>query len=250
MTGTLTRGAIVSTFIRSFFVQASWNYRTMLGSGFAFAMLPGLRRLFRDDPKALEASVQRHLEHFNAHPYLVGVALGASLRLEEEGTDPDIVRRFKAAVKGPLGSLGDTLVWATWLPTVAVAALAVYWLGVPEGWVVIGFLVLYNVGHIGLRAWGLRTGLASGREVAGRLARADLSGLASRLQPVGVLLLGLLAGALVGTSGGLADGGVFWVSLGVLGFVVGLVGGHRTWRPAAAITVAAVVMIAAAGVLR
>mgnify|MGYP001818432523 CR=1 FL=1 len=77
-----TRRELTSTFTRSFLVQGSWNYRTMLGSGFAFALIPALRTIFRDDPEGLDASLNRHLELFNAHPYIYNVAMGSVLRLE------------------------------------------------------------------------------------------------------------------------------------------------------------------------
>jgi len=72
----LPRGVLLSAFARCFVIQGSWNYHTMLGSGFAFALLPVLRHLAAD-PDALERAVDRHLELFNAHPYLSGVAVGA-----------------------------------------------------------------------------------------------------------------------------------------------------------------------------
>lgn len=248
MSRTLSRAALVSTFLRSFLIQGSWNYHTMLGSGFAFAMLPGLRRLFGEDPDEMDASVQRHLDHFNAHPYLSNVALGAALRLEADGTDPETVRRFKLAVRGPLGSLGDSLVWATWLPGVAVAALAIYWIGFP-GWMAASFFfVVYNVGHVALRAWGFRAGLTEGREVGNRLRRADLGGWTRRLKSVVVVLLGVLAGAMLGGPGGLAEAGALWVALAAIGFLVGLFVGHMAWRPAAVATVATIGVVAAVGV--
>jgi len=246
----LTRVAVASTFARSFLIQGSWNYHTMLGSGFAFAMLPALRGLFGDDPEEMDASVARHLEHFNAHPYLSNVALGAALRLEADGVDDETLRKFKVAVRGPLGSLGDALVWATWLPGVAVAALTLYWLGFP-GWLSAAFfVVVYNVGHLGLRVWGFGTGLHAGRDVGRRLGEADLTGWTKRLQPVLVLLLGGLVGAVIGGAGGLADAGALWVALAGTGFVVGLLGGHKAWRPAAVLTVAAIATISVIGVLR
>ena len=250
MSGGLTRGAKVSAFARSFLIQGSWNYHTMLGSGFAFAMLPALKQLFGSDPDEMDASVARHLEHFNAHPYLSSVALGAALRLEADGVDEETVRRFKMAVRGPLGSLGDALVWATWLPGVAVAALTLYWLGLP-GWTSAAFfLVVYNVGHLGLRVWGFRTGLEAGQDVGRRLGEADLTGWTKRLQPVLVLLLGGLVGAVIGGAGGLAEAGVWWLVLAGAGFVAGLLGGHKAWRPAAFLTVAAIGTISVIGVLR
>jgi len=238
--------ALVSAFVRSFLIQGSWNYRTMLGGGFAFAMLPALRRLFTD-AHARQAALQRHLELFNAHPYMSNLALGAAVKLEAEGADADTVRRFKLAVRGPLGSLGDGLVWATWLPGVSLLALTLYWMGVP-GWVaVVTFLVVYNIGHVGLRVWAFRVGLASGREVGGRLASADLGGWTERLQGVASLLLGGLVGAVLAGSEGLRAAGPAWVAVAAAACIAGLLAGHRTWRPAAATVVIAVIGLSALG---
>lgn len=245
----LSPGVLVSTFLRSLLVQGSWNYRTMIGSGFAFALVPGLRRLYEEDPDALEEAVERHLEHFNAHPYLSAVALGAVLRLEAEGADPETVRRLKVAMRGPLGSLGDALVWATVLPGVALAALAMLWLGAPAWAAVAIFLTVFNAVHLGLRIWGFRAGLRAGREVGAVLTRANLSGWTRRLEPVVVVLLGLFVGAVIGGGRGLVDAGALWMALAGVGFVTGLVGGHRTWRPAAALTVAAIGVLSLVGVL-
>jgi mannose PTS system EIID component len=248
--GSLSRAAVASAFARSFLIQGSWNYHTMIGSGFAFAMLPGLRQLFARDPAELDASVRRHSELFNAHPYLSDVALGAALRLEADGADPETVRRFKAAVRGPLGSLGDALVWATWLPGVSVACLALFWLGLPPWIVVALFLTVYNLAHVALRAWGFRLGLRRGLEVGKGLGEADLTGWTRRLKPVVAGLLGLLVGALLDGRGGLAHAGPEWAALGAVGFLAGLLFGHRAWRPAAVAVVVSIVLVSASGVLR
>jgi PTS system mannose-specific IID component len=241
--------ALASAFVRSFLIQGSWNYRTMLGGGFAYAMLPVLRRLFPDG-SARAASVRRHLESFNAHPYLSNVALGAAVKLESEGADPETVRRFKLAVRGPLGGLGDRLVWATWLPGVSLLALTLYWVGLPGWTAVVAFLLIYNVGHVGLRLWAFRLGLAEGRDIAGRLAHADLSGLTSRLQTVAAFLLGTLVGAALVGGEGLGAAGPTWIVLAVLAGLAGLLVGHRAWRPAAATIVVAVGGLSAWGLLR
>ena len=242
--------ALIAVFMRSFLVQGSWNYHTMLGLGFAFAMLPGLRSLYEDNEDMLEESLKRHAEHFNAHPYLIGIALGASLRLEAEGAGANTVRSFKTAVRGPLGSLGDSLVWATWLPGVSVLALALYWLGLPGSMSVLVFLLIFNAGHLGLRIWGFRVGCSEGRDVGRKLQAADLSGLTSRLRGVAALLLGLLVGALLGAEGGLVSAGLLWVLLSAAGFLAGLVAGHYAWRPAAATVVLSIVLLTTWGLLR
>lgn len=236
----------VAVLARTFMVQGSWNYQTMLGSGFAYALLPALRAL-SDDDEALEESVRRHLEHFNAHPYLASVALGAVLRLEAEAADPVTVRKLKLALRGPLGSLGDALVWATILPGTALAALALFWFGAPPWAAALFFVVVFNTVHLRLRVWGFRAGLDSGRDVARALSRADLSGWTRRLEPVVVALLGLLTGALIGSDDGLFGAHPAWTLLAVGAFGAGLLGGHRAWRPAAALTVAAIGIVALVG---
>src|SRR5712691_5187293 len=52
-------------------------------------------------------------------------------------------RLLRGALCGPLGSLGDRLVWIGWLPLLSALAL----IGVALGagwWAIIGFLALYN----------------------------------------------------------------------------------------------------------
>lgn len=250
MSHAFSRGALASSFVRLFLIQGSWNYHTMLGCGFAFAMLPGLRSLYGADAKEMTEALGRHVELFNAHPYLSGVALGAVLQLERSGADPETVRRFKLAVRGPLGSLGDALVWASWLPAVSVLALALFWSGLP-GWVsVVGFLLVYNLGHVGLRVWGFRVGLTEGRDVGRRLASAGLAAWTKRIEAAGALLLGALAGVLLAREGGLLDAGLPWAALAITAFLAGLLLGHRAWRPAAATAVGAIALLTAVGLVR
>jgi mannose/fructose/N-acetylgalactosamine-specific phosphotransferase system component IID len=143
----LPRSVLLHVFLRSFAIQGSWNYRTLQGSGFAFALLPALRYLHRDDPQRLLDAVRRHTHLFNAHPYLSGVALGAVARLEADGEDPEVIERFKNALRSSLGALGDRVVWAGWRPACLLLALTVL-LVTESAWAAVAlFLVLYNSGH-------------------------------------------------------------------------------------------------------
>ena len=71
--------------LRSLLVQGSWNYETLIGSGFAFAIRPVLRHLHPSDDEAYHAAVDRHVGVFNSHPYFATVAVGAVARLEADG---------------------------------------------------------------------------------------------------------------------------------------------------------------------
>jgi len=162
-------------FFRLLALQGSWNYETLNGTGIGFAMEPALRYLPGGmDGPAYRAALARESRYFNAHPYLAGIAVGALVRAELDGVEPTRIERFRTALAGPLGSVGDRLVWASWLPFCSVVAIGVFGTGGSPLSVVGTFLLLYNAGHILLRAWGLRIGLSRGLNVASALGNPVL----------------------------------------------------------------------------
>lgn len=185
----LRRRAIITSYARLFAVQGSWNYETMLGNGIAFCMEPLLRGL---PEERYRAALARQSRYFNAHPYLAGVAVGALARGELDGEDPVRIERFRTALCGPLGSVGDQLVWAGWLPFCSLVALTAFALGAGPLAVVCIFLGVYNVGHVVLRAWGLRVGLRCGLRVAPALANQVFREGPAALARVSAVLAGLI----------------------------------------------------------
>lgn len=162
-------------FLRQLAVQASWNYELLLGTGIGFSLEPALRHLPGGrEGEAYRAAMARQSAYFNAHPYLTAVAVGSLARAELERAPPGQIERFRTALCGPLGSVGDRLVWAGWLPFCSLVALAAFGLGAGAPAVLLIFLGLYNVGHIGLRVWGLRVGWTHGMRVAAALANPVL----------------------------------------------------------------------------
>lgn len=165
----------VEIFVRQLAVQASWNYELLLGTGIGFCLEPALRHLPGGrDGEAYRAAMARESAYFNAHPYLTAVAVGSLARAELERASAGQIERFRTALCGPLGSVGDRLVWAGWLPFCSLLALAAFGLGAGPLTVLLIFLGLYNVGHIGLRVWGLRVGWTHGMRVAAALANPVL----------------------------------------------------------------------------
>jgi len=178
--------------LRSFSVQATWNYRTLMGAGFAYVMLPVLRQLYGRDSERLRDAVARHSSVFNCHPYLVGIAAGAVARMEADGADPRLIDRFKAAVRGSLGSLGDQLIWAGWRPVCALLALLFLLVGLPW-WVVCGaFLVAYNAGHLAARVYAFRLGWTYSKGVAEKLRQPWVAEVQRRVAMTGAFLVGVL----------------------------------------------------------
>ena len=165
----------VNIFTRSLAIQGSWNYETLLGNGIGFSVEPALRQLPGGvHGTAFKEAITRESAYFNAHPYLANVAIGALARAELSLVPPDRIERFRTALCGPLGSVGDRLIWAGWLPFCSLVALSAFGLRASPIFVVILFLVLYNAGHLALRIWGLHVGWTRGLGVASALANPVL----------------------------------------------------------------------------
>ena len=164
----MKRGMIES-WLRTLLLQASWNYERLVGVGLAFSSEP----LLRDLPGGTEgerynAALRRAVQHFNGHPYLIGLAVGALARTEHDAIPIEKMQRLRTALAGPLGSVGDKLIWAGLLPVCsAIALVLAVW--VSPAAAVLSFLVLYNLVHFALRFWGLSAGWNSGLRVAQRL---------------------------------------------------------------------------------
>ena len=153
--------------LRLFAIQGSWNYETLLGNGIGFCIEPALRYLPGGiHTPQFKQALARQSTYFNAHPYLASVAVGALARAELDGEPPEKIERFRTALAGPLGSVGDRLIWAAWLPLSSLVALTVFGMGGGVLAVLLTFLGLYNAGHIALRIWGLHMGWTHGMRVA------------------------------------------------------------------------------------
>jgi len=185
------RWKMVLSWMRLLLVQASWNYERMVGVGVAFASEPMLRGLPGGKKgERYRQAVGRAAQYFNAHPYLTGLAVGALARAEYENVPPEKMHRLRTALTGPLGSLGDKLVWVGVLPMAAGVGLLIS-VAVSPVVGVVSFLVLYNGVHLALRCWGLWAGWHGGIRVAEKLS-APVFKLGLRVVgPLAALSLGL-----------------------------------------------------------
>ena len=71
----LTKKELRATWWRSFFLQGSWTYERMQNVGWAFAMIPAIKKLY-SSKEDRAAALKRHLEFFNTHPYVASPILG------------------------------------------------------------------------------------------------------------------------------------------------------------------------------
>ena len=207
--------------IRLLGVQAAWTYERMSGIGVGHASAPLLRDLYRDsEPAERRAAVARSAEYFNSHPYLAGVAVGAVVRAERDGVPGAVISRLRTALSGPLGSLGDQLVWAGEVPAMMGLALAT----VPlfGWWTVLAVPVVHNILRLRLTLWGLDLGLREGLKVGAALEKSWLPKAASEAQRVAAFAVGLGVPVTAGWLLEMATPRTVWVTIGVALVGVGL----------------------------
>jgi PTS system mannose-specific IID component len=185
------RTALARAWFRTLVVQASFNHDRLVGVGSAFAIEPLLRRLpGGPDGEQYKAAMRRATQFFNAHPYMVGLAIGAVAKAERQGVSGDAIRRLRHALIGPLGSIGDKLIWAGVLPVSAGVGLVVMSLVSPVAGV-IAFLGLFNAVHITLRTWGLREGWRLGTNVSQALTAKGIQRGLRLAGPLAALAVGM-----------------------------------------------------------
>lgn len=224
----------LSMFVRLLGIQGAWNYESLLGNGVGFCVEPALRLLPGGvDSPAYREALARESHYFNAHPYLASIAVGALARAELDGEPAERIERFRTALCGPLGSVGDRLVWAGWLPFCSLASLAIFGLGASALTVLLVFLGLYNAGHLALRAWGLRTGWTHGLRVASALGNPVLRRGPQQIGRLAALATGvaipLALGRIIGPGRSLLGEVLIFVALGSF-VIVGLKGRIEGWR--------------------
>ena len=90
---------------RSSLLQASFNYERMQAGGFTWAMLPILKKIYKDDKPGLSAAMKDNLEFINTHPNLVGFLMGLLISMEEKGENRDTIKGLKVALFGPIAGI-------------------------------------------------------------------------------------------------------------------------------------------------
>ncbi len=215
-------------FLRSFFIQAGWNYERFQNLGFAFSLQPALERICPDKGK-LKAALLRHLQIFNTQPYMAAFVLGNIVRIEEGAAaapDPEAELKTMPGVKQALASsfasIGDRIFWGRLKPITTQLCLLVWAIGGFYGWLFTGFndrpstalllagplsgIAVYSAFSVYWRWKGLLAGYSCGGSSACGLDSANWGGIIRWLSTAGfamsvtiaLLAFGLLVGLNVG----------------------------------------------------
>ncbi len=224
---------LTSAFIRTFFIQVVWNFERYLSYGFAFILIPVLKRTC--PPEERGQALARHMDYFNTHPYMASFLLGAVIRMEEDKySEPrykhklrdEEISALKVGMMGPLAGMGDNLFWATLRPYCGLIAItlvlshAFQFRG--RFWIVpLLYLLVFNVVHVGIRLLGFIQGYNKGDQVVLSLRRYGFQDAIRGLKVASLLLLSVLI-VMVNLSDLDKEPGLFALKLTFFGAIVGL----------------------------
>lgn len=190
----LTKKDRISVWIRSFFLQGSWNYERMQNGGWAFAMIPAIKRLYKTKEEQ-SAALKRHLEFFNTHPYVASPILGVTLALEEERANgapvEDVtIQGVKVGMMGPLAGIGDPVFWFTIRPILGALAASLAISGNILGPII--FFLGWNIIRMAFTWYTQEFGYKAGSRISEDLSGGILQDITKGASILGMFILGSL----------------------------------------------------------
>ena len=187
---------------RSYMVQTLLNFRTMQGPGNLYSLLPLLPRT-----GDTAGAVRRAAGFMNSHPVFAAYAQGAMLRRLRTGApvaDAEY-NAWRESLAGPLGLVGDQLIWDRWKPLVFAAGIlpVLLWPSLTTWMITALFaLLLYNVPLFRLRVYGARRGYERGEHVLEALGDPWIPRARRALNRAGVVVAALVLGLAPVTAAG------------------------------------------------
>lgn len=190
----LSRRDRIAIWWRSTFIQGSWNYERMQNGGWAFSMIPAIRRLYKTKEDRA-AALKRHLEFFNTHPYVASPIIGVTLALEEERAngapvDNAAIQGVKVGMMGPLAGIGDPVFWFTVKPILGALAASLAMTGNLLGPII--YFVAWNIIRMAFMWYTQESGYKAGSKITDDLSGGVLQDITKGASILGMFILGAL----------------------------------------------------------
>ena len=191
---TLSKSDRLMVCLRSTFWQASWNYERMQNGGYAFAMIPAIKKLYKEKADQI-AALKRHTEFFNTHPYVASPIVGVTLALEQEkangaAVDDAAIQGVKVGMMGPLAGIGDPVFWFTLRPILGAMCASIAMDGNMLGPIM--FFLLWNILRFGFMWYTQEFGYKVGSQITENLSGNLLTNITRGASILGMFVLGAL----------------------------------------------------------
>lgn len=106
----LTKKDYMVATLRSYLLQSGFNYTVYQGISYLNVILPGLKKIYKNDEKKLKETAIANLEFYNTNPQILPFITNLQLAMYKDGQSIDDVRSIKMALMGPLSGIGDSIV--------------------------------------------------------------------------------------------------------------------------------------------
>jgi len=192
----LTRSDLMKAFWRYvFFFQCGWNYERMQSVGYAYSILPIIKKT-RPDPEEFKEAFLTNLNFFNTNP-VVGAPLiiGAHAALEEAGASFDTTEGLKVGLMGPLAGVGDTVVWALYNSVIFTIGSSMALSGSAFGPILVMLLVFFP--YMAVRYWQFMWAYRQGTNLMKSLGSGGIARITELATIVGLIVIGGFAPSIV-----------------------------------------------------
>jgi PTS system mannose-specific IID component len=183
---------LMEIFLRSLSIYSSWSYSGMQNIGFAYSLIPLIKKMGADKKRAANI-LKRHAQLFNTHPYLATPIIGSVVRLEEESCEsddcPEAVN-LKKTLMAPYAALGDPFFWGALRPSLAIVGTILALRGLLVAPLV--FLLMYNSVHLWIRVKGFIEAYRDGKGAVDFLRGINMPERTKRIKWFSVVLLAIL----------------------------------------------------------
>ena len=191
---TLSKSDRLKVCLRSQFLQAYWNYERMQNGGYAFLMIPAIKKLYKEKTEQI-AALKRHMEFFNTHPYVAAPIIGVNLALEQERAngapvDDAAIQGVKVGMMGPLAGIGDPVFWFTLRPILGAMCASIAMDGNMLGPIL--FFLLWNVIRLGFLWYTQEFGYKVGGRITENMSGKLLENITRGASILGMFVLGAL----------------------------------------------------------
>lgn len=200
---------IRNLFFRSMALEANFNFETWQNTGFAFSIIPALKKLYKTKDEMAKA-LKRHLQFFNTSPYGSTLILGITAAMEEQNSqdadfDAESINSIKLGLMGPLAGVFDSLFWGTFKVIAAGVGASLAIKGNIAGPIL--FLLIFNVPHLLLRYNLTFIGYNSGTKFLRNLAKNNIMDkLTTGASILGLMVIGAMPATLISITTPLAIG--------------------------------------------
>ena len=190
----LTKKDRMSVALRSTLLQGSWNFERMQNGGWAYSMMPAIKKLYPTKEGQI-AALKRHMEFFNTHPYVASPILGVTLALEEERAngkpvDDAAIQGVKVGMMGPLAGIGDPVFWFTVRPMLGALGASLAVTGSILGPII--FFVVWNILRWSFMYYTQEFGYKAGSKIGDDLSGGLLQKVTKVASILGMFILGSL----------------------------------------------------------